>query len=101
MRPTSFGCMKRVKFGGPLDADAEVMHFDRPGKPHKHDRIEVAVCVAGRGFVEVELDGVLVAIPVSPGLWVHVPSGARHHMVPALDQTLAMLIAYRSDGGIE
>lgn len=89
MRATSFGSMRRLELPSALAPDCEVMHFACNGRPHSHERAEVALAVHGRGFVVV--DGVRHA--VQAGDYVRVPAGVLHHMEPD-DDGLSMLIAY-------
>ncbi len=90
MRSTKFGTMARLSLPSPLSPQCEVMQFSSPGRAHKHGHDEVAVAVAGCGFVV--MDGRRVA--VKAGQFVHIPAGVSHYMEPFGPDPLAMFIGY-------
>jgi len=91
VRQASFGTMLEYDFDLPLSNKFEVMHFEKSGKPHEHDQIEIAVCISGDGIVLVEDK----TYEVAPGDSVIIPPGATHWMEPAKsDVTMVMIILY-------
>lgn len=92
MRETSFGAMRSLTLPVALASDCEVMEFTRTGRPHSHERVEIAIVVHGRGAVIV--DG--VRHDVQEGDYVYIPARAEHYMVPD-DDGLSMLIAYERE----
>ncbi len=92
MRKTSFGYMKEFDVQGLLQGKFELMHFDKPGRPHTHEDNEIAVCIHGSGVVVVGDE----VFEVSQGTAVEVLAGVSHHMRPTIDKTLSMMIFYRS-----
>jgi len=90
-RETKWGRMFRL-------GEAEVMHFDKPGKFHAHqDQTEIVYCVAGMGDV-VEQDGPddEVRKPCTPGCVIEVGYAVPHRMEPdPLGPGLTCLITYQ------
>lgn len=71
-----WGILARVPFQG---RRVELMRFDESGSFHAHDEWEIAVCLAGVGFVEID-DGSRET--AGPGRIFVIPPGREHRMVP-------------------
>lgn len=99
MKKTSFGRMKKHKLRMEMLDRAEVMHFDGPGKFHKHDDYELAFLVKGKGSVEIcfsddGLDEIAVPYRMEEGDVLEIPFGRKHRMIPDEGESMYMLIAY-------
>lgn len=93
VRKTKFGAMANLNFGDAVIWPTfEVMHFDAPGRPHAHHLKEIAICVSGSGFVDIE--GVQAFL--EPGEMIEIPSGKKHFMVPDINHTFCLVILYKT-----
>lgn len=92
-RETRFGSMWTARLPFKLTEDVEILTFHRHGRPHRHDRMEWALCLSGYGTVWVGE----VEYSVEEGDSVLVPSGELHWMDPAAgEKPLVMLVAYEA-----
>lgn len=79
---------------------AEVMHFEKNGTFHMHNKVEMVRCIAGSGHVVVvKRNGEVDRIPSSAFL-IRIPPGRDHRMEPGPDGMTCILWYERDEGDL-